>query len=181
RREPAHHVGQGLRLQCRVEQRDRPVRCPAAEVADGGVDGQSGAGEDRAGRQLGERAGGGVDGAGQRVPDERVAGGRVNQPGSGRYKLGHSTSPPSTPSTCPVTKAASSLIRKRITRATSTGSPNRRSAVLATRSVMRFSGRCAIISVLIMPGATALTRMPRGPSSFAAVRATVATAALDAA
>src|SRR5688572_17808233 len=77
------------------------------------------------------------------------------------------TTPPSTLSTAPLMKLASSDARKRYAFATSRGSPMRRTGVRSTMLFRIASGICRTISVAMKPGATALTVMPFGPSSRA--------------
>ena len=78
--------------------------------------------------------------------------------------------PPSTTSVVPVMKREAGEARKPTTSATSAGSPQRPSGVWERIQPSR-SSTCAaaVIGVRIRPGATALTRMPRGPSSTASV------------
>src|SRR5207244_8909535 len=81
-----------------------------------------------------------------------------------RYRLSHSFEPPSTGMLAPVIHRAPSDARNAITSATSDGCPMRLSACIP-----RVKPRPASvfvkwdISVSITPGATALTRIPRGP------------------
>ena len=58
-----------------------------------------------------------------------------------------------------------SLAKKTKALATSSGSPMRPSGMVAMMGLMTSSGRLATISVLVTPGATALTRIPMGASS----------------
>src|SRR4029079_13925816 len=81
--------------------------------------------------------------------------------------IAHIPRPPSTASTSPVTNAAASDTRKRTARATSSGSPSRPSGVAPRIASRAASGRASVSSVAMYPGAMALTRMPREPSSLA--------------
>ena len=55
--------------------------------------------------------------------------------------------------------------------ATSSARPNRPSGMSRSRRrPSSLSTRSVVISVIVMPGATALTRMPRGPNSRASAR-----------
>ena len=87
-----------------------------------------------------------------------------------------SDEPPSTPNTCPVTKRARSLASSAIASPTSSAVPMRPRDVLSASSALSSGLRFAIMSVSMQPGATQLTRMPDGPSSFAIafVNATIA-------
>lgn len=85
---------------------------------------------------------------------------------------------PDTAIVSPVTQAMSSRASNETTPATSAGSPIRPRGV-RVRNVASISA--AYMSVRTGPGATALTRMPLGPSSAANVRVSVLTAALLAA
>ena len=91
----------------------------------------------------------------------------------------HSDTPPSAASTWPVTQSNSS--RARMAWATPSGVPTSPNAERsATRS--RYPGSRLVdanIGVSVVPGATALTRIPKGPSSRAATRTSSATPALD--
>jgi hypothetical protein len=98
-----------------------------------------------------------------------------------RGVLAGSYRPPSTPSVWPVTKAAWQLVRKSTAPAKSAGVPSRqREERLAIRA--RFESESeAERSVSKKPGAIELTRMPRGPSSRARLRAKPSIEALVAA
>src|SRR5205085_7611778 len=79
----------------------------------------------------------------------------------------HIPSPPSTSSTSPVMKAASSEQRKRTAPATFSGSPSRPSGVFWSISA-RISSEISSVSLDVMyPGATTFARTPRLPSSRA--------------
>ena len=86
------------------------------------------------------------------------------------------SSPPSTPNTCPVTKRARSLASSAIASPTSSAVPMRHRAVLSASSALSSGLRFAIMSVSMQPGATQLTRMPDGPSSFASAFVNATTA-----
>ena len=86
------------------------------------------------------------------------------------------SSPPSTPNTCPVTKRARSLASSAIASPTSSAVPMRHRAVLSASSALSSGLRLAIMSVSMQPGATQLTRMPDGPSSFASAFVNATTA-----
>ena len=58
-----------------------------------------------------------------------------------------------------------SLARYTNALATSSGSPMRPRGMVAISGWIIFSGSAATMSVLVMPGATAFTRMPLGASS----------------
>jgi len=62
----------------------------------------------------------------------------------------------------------------------SSGWPRRRSGIRAIMGSMTSFGTAFIISVSVMPGATALTRIPMGPSSRASETVSPFTANLDA-
>ena len=64
-------------------------------------------------------------------------------------------------------KEASSEQRKRTAPATSSGLPSRPSGVFARIACRAASGRTSVSAVPIYPGATALARTPREPSSRA--------------
>jgi hypothetical protein len=89
--------------------------------------------------------------------------------------------PPSTRMLCPVTHRASSLTRKATTSAISGGCPIRPIGV-RWMSMALNSGECSRIpssmSVSVGPANTALTVMPRGPSSFAHTRVNCSSADL---
>jgi hypothetical protein len=69
---------------------------------------------------------------------------------------------------CPVMQRARSLVRNTASRASSSCSTGRRSAVDAAIAAMCSSeNTAAICSVYVVPGAIASTRMPAGPSSTA--------------
>ena len=69
--------------------------------------------------------------------------------------------------------------RKPTTSAMSSGSPQRPSGVCERIQASRSSTcACAVIGVRISPGATALTRIPRVPSSTASVSVSEHSAAL---
>src|SRR3954451_20463851 len=78
--------------------------------------------------------------------------------------------PPSTGSTAPVTYDASSVARKAMTAATSSGVAVRPRGTAARISSLRASLRSAVMSVSTKPGATTLLVMPRLPSSRASER-----------
>src|SRR5207248_11755622 len=79
------------------------------------------------------------------------------------------TSPPSTESTVPLMNRAASDASQTYALATSAGSPSFASGVRANIEPSAFSGMAFTISVAMNPGATALTRMPKRPSSRAHV------------
>src|SRR5271170_771757 len=74
--------------------------------------------------------------------------------------------PPSTDSVAPVMFAASSLARNTTAAATSESVLARRDGTRAS-SGARYSANSALRSVMLGPGATVLTRTPRGPYSSA--------------
>ena len=79
-----------------------------------------------------------------------------------------------------MTKRASSEAANATTAATSSGSPRRPNAeAAAVRASSSPRSQWAFMSVSTTPGATTLTVMPRGASSFASVRAMTSMAALD--
>jgi len=81
------------------------------------------------------------------------------------YEVHHSLCPPLTCTVSPVRKPASCVARNATTAAISSAFPIRRRTL---RSIMAFSASGLLfarsICVSTMPGATATTRMPRGPS-----------------
>src|SRR5437588_1960709 len=91
-------------------------------------------------------------------------------------------SPPDTLSVSPVTHAAASEARYSTAGAMSSGLPERPSGVSATscrsKSVPMTTPMSITPSVSVKPGFTALTRMPRGPSSRASACVSVSTAPL---
>src|SRR5205823_11233 len=92
----------------------------------------------------------------------------------------HIPNPPSTASTSPVTNPAASETRNRTARATSAGSPSRRSGVWSRIASRAVSGRASVSAVVTYPGATAFTRIPRPPSSLASDFVSPIRPALDA-
>jgi hypothetical protein len=74
--------------------------------------------------------------------------------------------PPSAQMTCPKIQAASSLHRNVATIAMLEGVPSRRNAVPLAIAERSSSEKAADISVSVVPGAIALTVMPRAPSSM---------------
>ena len=90
--------------------------------------------------------------------------------------------PPSAAMAWPVTKPPSSEARNSATRATSTGSPRRRSTdfLAQTAATSGFSKLCRVMPVRIAPGSTALAVTPHLPSSSARVRVRPTTPAFDA-
>ena len=82
----------------------------------------------------------------------------------------HRPNPPSTPSTCPVTKDAASEAKKATTSATSSGVPMRQSGVSSRKACKVSSSKQRFISVAMTPGSTQLTVMPEGPSYLASAR-----------
>jgi hypothetical protein len=87
--------------------------------------------------------------------------------------------PPSTSRTVPLTNAASSDTRKRTAYAMSTGRTGRPDTVMAVM-VARTSAKSALPGVDVTPGATVLTRTPRGPYSADQLRVSCSTAAFEA-
>ncbi len=75
--------------------------------------------------------------------------------------------PPSTVSTCPVMNPASGAARKTTAAATSSGAPKRPSGVCLSKVSFNYWGSASVNRVSMKPGATALTVMPREPTSFA--------------
>ena len=75
--------------------------------------------------------------------------------------------PPQTWITCPVTYLDISEARKVHTSAISSGVPPLLKGILAAHSLRTSSGNCAVISVMINPGATALARIFLDPNSLA--------------
>ena len=69
--------------------------------------------------------------------------------------------------TCPLTYEDKSDARNRHTLATSSGSPPRLSGIFSYQPLTISSGSCPVMSVMINPGATALQRILRTPSSLA--------------
>lgn len=95
--------------------------------------------------------------------------------------------PPSTTHEAPCTKLAFSLLKKITTSATSSGSPMRFMGAISIGSVIRGAsdasgategGSLAVMGVLMMPGHTALTRIPKGDASMASQRVKPSTADL---
>ncbi len=70
---------------------------------------------------------------------------------------------------CPVMYEAWGLHKKVTKEATSETDPNRLSGTDLRTNCFAFGGRSLVMSVSINPGATALTRIPNGPSSLARV------------
>jgi len=91
--------------------------------------------------------------------------------------------PPETVTMLPVTKLAAGDMSHAAVSAISSGAPTRRSGVMAAiRCCVAGSARSGcVISVAIMPGAMALTRMPSRPTSFASPRVKLSIAPFDAA
>ncbi|KYF71106.1 hypothetical protein BE15_37555 [Sorangium cellulosum] len=86
--------------------------------------------------------------------------------------------PPSTPTTAPVMKSFWSLARKTMSRETSSGVPVRLSGVARRASSRSSSPYCAVPLVrMLLPGATALTRMPSAAHSTASDRVRFSTPA----
>src|SRR5690606_13660324 len=80
---------------------------------------------------------------------------------AGRVAAAHDiASPPSTDRRAPVMNEASSEHRNATAAATSSGVPSRPSGVLSRRPSRCSSDRAAVMSVVMYPGATALTRTP---------------------
>src|SRR5690349_8369098 len=77
------------------------------------------------------------------------------------------TRPPSTASVTPCTKLASSLARKTIAAASSSGSAARPAGASAASCFTISSGTASIMRVRVGAGAMALTRTPLGPYSAA--------------
>src|SRR6478672_10692092 len=86
--------------------------------------------------------------------------------------------PPSTVSSVPLTKDASSEARKATAFATSSGRPTRPRGVMATKADRSSPSPAWTPSVSMMPGTTALTRTPEGPYSLAQVLVSWSSAAL---
>ena len=87
--------------------------------------------------------------------------------------------PPSTATQTPVTKRASPEARNAITSAMSSGWPKPSPSGVRRLNQSRVSDGMPVVSrVAMRPGATALTRMPRGPSSAAIVSVRFLSAAL---
>ena len=106
----------------------------------------------------------------------------VTDPGiQSKARAAYRMNPPSTVSTCPVIKSASSRSRNATAFATSSGDPSRPAGVWSTRDATVSSPSPFTMSVSMTPGATQLTRMWEGASSMASDRVSPITAALDAA
>src|SRR6266481_4748643 len=103
----------------------------------------------------------------------RFTGGGAKIPGNAQAaftaaRAVQSFEPPSTRTVSPVIQRASSEARKATTDPISVGSPMRCSACIPRMKLRPASVLAKLdISVSITPGATALTRMPRGPSAEA--------------
>src|SRR4029079_13642427 len=105
---------------------------------------------------------------------EAIRLGKVRQEAAG-------VTPPSTTIVCPVMKVEASEARYATAPAISSGSPIRRSGVLAVRR-LRLSGSshsARAKSVLTRPGATQSTRTPFGPHSPARLRHSAKSAAFE--
>ena len=87
---------------------------------------------------------------------------------------------PSTLSTTPVMYEASSEAKNTKALAISSGFPRRRRGMFAVNGSRTSLGTAFIMSVCVMPGATAFTRIPFGPSSRAKDTVSPFTANLDA-
>src|ERR1700744_2057631 len=88
--------------------------------------------------------------------------------------------PPSTLRTVPLMYAAAGESRKAATPASSAGSPKRPSGIWVIAPSRAGAGIARPLGVAIMPGITALQRIPRGPHSAASVRAIPTIPAFDA-
>ena len=88
--------------------------------------------------------------------------------------------PPSTDSTCPVMNEASSEARNSTADAISSGVPARNSGVSSQIPAITVSSKQRVMSVSTKPGATQLTRMPLGATSFASDLVYPITAAFEA-
>lgn len=88
--------------------------------------------------------------------------------------------PPDKSKVRPVIHRPPGPVRNPTTSATSSGSPIRPSAVIAAKpaAASGIARTASVMSVLIGPGATVLTVIPRCPSSLASVGANASTAAL---
>src|SRR5581483_11039831 len=116
----------------------------------------------------GERVG--VDHAGSFVlgSDESAVASRVASWRRLRGRVRERNAPASARMSCPVMQRARSLVRKTQRRASSSCSTMRCSAVDSTIAATCSSVNAArTVSVSVVPGATATTRMPLGPSSTA--------------
>src|SRR5690606_38080329 len=89
--------------------------------------------------------------------------------------------PPLTASTCPVIYDASSEARKQTAAAMSSGVPSRPSGMRSAQAACAPSARPRVMSVSIMPGATAFTVMPREATSRASAFVNPMSPAFDAA
>src|SRR5262249_13104098 len=106
-----------------------------------------------------------------------LVGSRVSRPALVSFES-QAPKPPSTLSTVPVTNEASGLARKTTPAATSSGLPKRCSAWRERCASAKSPPSFGFMSVLIDPGCTTLTVMPRGPRSRAAPLVYPTTAAL---
>jgi arabinofuranosyltransferase len=96
-------------------------------------------------------------------------------------KSGATLTPPSTQSVAPVIHRAAGDARNRHASATSSGRPRRRRGAASSQRETPSGHVSSIPSRQMRPGATALTRMPWGPSSWAAARVWASAAAFVAA